>query len=285
MKITPIIAETWKIDGGTSFGVVPKAIWGKLYPADENNLQIICSRCLVVETAGRVVLFDTGMGDKQDEKFFRYRYRTGPTNLIGQLAEAGYAPGDVTDVVFTHLHYDHCGGASHYPAVGDAPARTFPNAVYHVSEAQKEWALHPNVREAASYLPENLGPVFDNGPLNLIREEGQFLPGIRIRLFNGHTAGHIIPLIDYNGQTLAFTSDFIPSAAHIPLVYIPAFDIQPLLTLAEKEAFLGEAVRENYLLVFGHDHYNEASFAVNNGRGYIAGSSGTLAGLLNSPNA
>jgi len=283
MKITPIIAENWKIDGGAAFGVVPKTIWNSAYPADDNNLQNVSSRCLLAETGGHLVLFDTGMGLKQDEKFFRYRYRFGPENLIGSLAEAGYAPGDITDVVFTHLHYDHCGGASHKPGDGGVPVRTFPNAVYHFSEAQKAWALHPNIREAASFLPENLAPVFDGGPLNIIHQEGSFLPGIRLRLFSGHTAGQIIPLIDCNGQTVVFTSDFIPSAAHIPLVYIPAFDIQPLLTLTEKEAFLEEAVQKNYLLVFGHDYYTEAAFPEKNARGFRAGISGTLAELLKTP--
>jgi len=269
MKITPVIAENWKSDGGAAFGVVPKSIWGKLYPADENNLQKVTSRCLVVEDEGRVILFDTGMGNKQSEKFFQFRYRFGNENLLTNLARAGYTPEDITDVVFTHLHYDHCGGASVWGKDGK-PVRVFPNATYHVSRAQAEWALHPNKREAASYLPENLEPIFHGGKLNFIEKEGPFSPAVYFRLFYGHTAGQIVPFMFLKDRTVVFVADFIPSAAHIPLVYIPAYDIQPLVTLREKEAFLEEAVADEFILVFQHDYYTEASMVEKNDKGFKA---------------
>lgn len=269
MKISSVIAENWKSDGGASFGVVPKAIWSKLYPADENNLQNVTSRCLVVEDEGRVILFDTGMGNKQTEKFFQFRYRFGNDSLINNLASAGYSPDDITDVVFTHLHYDHCGGASVWNKEGKLE-RTFPKATYHVSRAQADWALHPNKREAASYLTENLEPILQGGKINFIHEEGPFTSGIYFRLFHGHTAGQIVPFIFYEGHTIVFTADFIPSTAHIPLVYIPAYDIQPLITLREKEVFLEEAVAEDFILVFQHDYYTESSMIEKTEKGFRA---------------
>lgn len=279
MKITPIIAEHWKTDGGAVFGVVPKSIWSKLYPTDEDNLQNVTSRCLVVEDEGRVILFDTGMGNKQSEKFFQYRYRFGGHSLLGSLKQAGYRPEDITDVVFTHLHYDHCGGASVWGEGGSA-VRVFPHATYHVSRAQADWALHPNKREAASYLPENLEPIFKGGKINFIEEEGPFTQNIYFRLFNGHTAGQIVPFFFHEGRTLVFVADFIPSAAHIPLVYIPAYDIQPLITLQEKESFLEEAAAEDFILIFLHDYYTEAALVEKTDKGFRAGQTGSLKELL-----
>jgi glyoxylase-like metal-dependent hydrolase (beta-lactamase superfamily II) len=269
MKITSVISENLKSDGCSIFCVVPKASWSKLYPADENNLQNVTSRCLVVEDEGRVILFDTGMGNKQAEKFFQFRYRFGNDNLLNNLAIAGYSPDDITDVVFTHLHYDHCGGASAWGKDGK-PVRTFPRATYHVSRAQAEWALHPNKREAASYLTENLEPIFQGGKINFIDEEGPFTSGVYFKLFHGHTAGQIVPFLFYEGHTVVFTADFIPSAAHVPLVYIPAYDIQPLITLQEKEAFLEEAVAEDFILIFQHDYYTESAMVGKTEKGFKA---------------
>ncbi|HOE59917.1 MAG TPA: MBL fold metallo-hydrolase [Bacteroidales bacterium] len=280
MKIISIIAENWKADGGAAFGVVPKTIWGKLYPADDDNLQKITSRCLLVDTGSRVILFDTGMGNKQDEKFFRYRYRFGDDSLFENLKYAGYSADDITDAVFTHLHFDHCGGASCWNSEGSKVVRVFPNATYHVSKAQAQWALYPNKREAASYLKENLEPIFEAGPLNLIEKPGPFIQQIDLRFYNGHTSGQIIPFIHLNNQTVVFVSDFIPSSAHLPLVYIPAYDIQPLITLTEKEEFLHEAIEKQYILVFGHDYFNEAATVIIKGKGFQAEKIGKLSEFI-----
>ena len=280
MKIISIIAENWKADGGAAFGVVPKTIWGKLYPADDDNLQKITSRCLLVDTGSRVILFDTGMGNKQDEKFFRYRYRFGDDSLFENLKYAGYSADDITDAVFTHLHFDHCGGASCWNSEGSKVVRVFPNATYHVSKAQAQWALYPNKREAASYQKENLEPIFEAGPLNLIEKPGPFIQQIDLRFYNGHTSGQIIPFIHLNNQTVVFVSDFIPSSAHLPLVYIPAYDIQPLITLTEKEEFLHEAIEKQYILVFGHDYFNEAATVIIKGKGFQAEKIGKLSEFI-----
>lgn len=253
MNLFLLNADNWKADGGATFGVVPKTLWEHVCPADEDNLVNAANKCLLVQTENRLILFDTGMGDKQDEKFFKYRCRYGNESLLTRMDEVGFSPEEVTDVVFTHLHYDHCGGASRYNADGSEIELVFKNARHWVSEDQWKWANNPNKREAASFLKENIKPLEDSGQLHLIRNEGPFCDGVSLSLFYGHTSGQIIPKITYGEKTLVYTADFIASSAHVPLVYIPAYDIQPLITLDEKEIFLKEAAENNYILVFEHD--------------------------------
>ena len=258
MKLSYFNISNFKVDGGAMFGVVPKVLWNRVYPADENNLIPLALKSLVVETNGRVVLFDNGIGNKQDERFMSHVYAFGGEGLIDGLAKRGYAPTDITDIVLTHLHYDHCGGGIFRDADGTFKL-TFPNARYHVSHAQWEWAINPNPREADAYLLENLLPMRDLGALHFIEAQGEFIPGIELRFFNGHTRGQIIPVISYKGRKLVFVADLFPFTSHIHLPWIMSYDVEPLITLKEKETFLKEAFDGKYIFVYQHDYFVDCS--------------------------
>lgn len=257
MKLHAVNAENWKMDGGAVFGVVPKAIWQKLYPADENNLLPMKSRCLLIEVDDRKILIDTGMGRKQNEKYYKYKYLFGTDELLLNINKLGYMPEEITDVVFTHLHDDHVGGATNFSETGEL-GFAFPEATHYVSREQYEWARNPNSREAASYFEMNYVPLEKAGKLQLLeREQKDILPGIDLKFFDGHTRGQMIPVIDTPKGKVAFMADFIPSVAHIPLPYVASVDVEPLKALKEKEEFLKEALNENYTLFFEHDYYHE----------------------------
>lgn len=255
MKLHSIEAGNYKADAGACFGVVPKTIWSKYYEADENNLIPISQRCLLVDDGERLVLVDTGMGNKQSEKFYYYKYLTGEYSLLSSLKQAGYYPEQITDVIFTHLHYDHCGGALIKNDKGFEAV--FKNATHWCSIQQWEWANNPNPREGASYFSENYVPLKEKGMLKFITEEGFFTENISFRIFNGHTDGQIVPLIKFKNQIIAYMADFIPSAAHIPIPYIPSYDTRPLISMKEKESFLKQAYENNYILFFEHDALNQ----------------------------
>jgi glyoxylase-like metal-dependent hydrolase (beta-lactamase superfamily II) len=256
VSIHPVIADLWRMDGGVAFGVVPKSIWNRNNMADENNMMPIVTRCLLIKTDDRLILVDAGMGNKQNEKYYKVRFREPGITIYKSLEDIGIAPGDITDILFTHLHDDHVGAAINRDESGNlVPA--FPNARYHCSKAQWEWAIHPNKREGASYFRENLLPLIESGRLSFIEKEGEWMPGIELRIYNGHTMGQLIPFIHFRGKTLVYGGDFIPTAFNIPLPFVPAVDVQPLLTMQEKQAFLEEAVNSGYILVFEHDQYNE----------------------------
>lgn len=279
MKLKSFNIANFKVDGGAMFGVVPRILWSKHYPADENNLIILALRSLVIETNDRVVLIDNGIGDKQNEKFFSRLNIFGGVGLINGLANLGYQPKDITDVIITHLHFDHCGGGVIHNPEG-SPALVFPNAKYHISKSQWDWAINPNDREADSFLPENILPMLDLGGLNLIEEEGELLQGITIRIFNGHTRGQIIPLIRYKGKTIVFVADLFPSTAHIPIPWNMAYDVEPLVTMKEKEEFLKEALEGDYIFLYQHDYYNECSRIKQTSRGIRATEGFTFETLL-----
>jgi len=279
MKLHSFNIVNFKIDGGAMFGVVPKVLWNKVYPADENNLIPLAVRSLVIDTGSRVILIDNGIGEKQSEKFFSHVYKFGGEGLIQGLANRGYKPEDITDVVLTHLHFDHCGGGVMLNADGSF-ALTFPNAKYHISQAQWEWAMNPNSREADSFLPENLLPMRDLGALNLIQEEGELVPGVFLRFFNGHTRGQILPIVSYKGKTIAFVADLFPFRVHLPLPYIMSYDVEPLVTLKEKEDFLDEALKGDYIFHYQHDFYSECSRVYNTPRGIRATEGFTLDSFL-----
>jgi glyoxylase-like metal-dependent hydrolase (beta-lactamase superfamily II) len=247
----------FKVDGGAMFGVVPKVLWSRVYSSDENNLIDLTLRSLVVETSGHVILVDTGWGDKQDEKFFSHVNLHGGEGLIQGLKNRGYRPNDITDVFLTHLHADHCGGGVRKKEEGTGFELTFPEAIYHVSRTQWEWAAKNNLREADSFLEENILPIGMSGHLNLVEEEGDLFPGFSVMICYGHTPGLMIPLIKYMDKTLVYTGDLIPTVAHIPINWNMSYDIESLKTIEEKKRLLNEALSGGYILVFQHDEHIE----------------------------
>ncbi|MBN1157896.1 MAG: MBL fold metallo-hydrolase [Bacteroidales bacterium] len=257
MKIHLLKTGNFMLDGGAMFGVVPKTLWSRVYPANELNLCNLSLRCLLVETGNRLLLFNAGIGNKQDEKFLRHYYLNGDDTLEKSLSNAGYRKEDVTDLILTHLHFDHCGGAVEYNHDKTAFQTTFPNAVYHVSKSQWDWMLNPNRREKVSFLKENIEPIAVSGQLKLFENNFSPVPEITLRLYNGHSTGMAVPFIKYNDMTLVYTTDLLPTTANIPLSWVCGFDTQPLLSLTEHEEFLNEALAHDYVLVFEHDLYTE----------------------------
>jgi glyoxylase-like metal-dependent hydrolase (beta-lactamase superfamily II) len=257
MKIDLFNISNFLIDGGAMFGVVPKVLWSRVYSVDENNLIVLTLRSLIIEIGDHLVVVDTGWGDKQDEKFFRHVHLHGGEGLTGGLIKRGYKPEDITDVFLTHLHADHCGGAVKKNLLRTGYELTFPNAMYHVSRTQWEWAARNNLREADSFLEENIKPVQQSGHLNLVDEECELFPGFSMRLCYGHTPGLMIPVIRYKEKTLVYTGDLFPTVAHLPVIWNMAYDIESLKTIDEKERLLKEALEGNYIFVFQHDEHIE----------------------------
>jgi len=257
MKLQLFNIANFKVDGGAMFGVVPKVLWSRVYSSDSNNLIVLTLRSLVAETNDHVILVDTGWGDKQDEKFFRHVHLHGGEGLIQGLSNRGYKPEDITDVVLTHLHADHCGGGVKKKDKSNSYELTFPLATYHVSRTQWEWALKNNVREEDAFLEENIFPIGQSGQLNLVDEEGELFPGFSVRICYGHTPGLMIPEIKYKGKTLVYTGDLIPTVAHIPIIWNMSYDIESLKTIEEKEKLLKEALEGGNILIFQHDEHVE----------------------------
>jgi glyoxylase-like metal-dependent hydrolase (beta-lactamase superfamily II) len=256
MKLHVIYTEDFKLDGGASFGVVPKTIWSLLVQPDENNYINVCNRLLLVETGDRKILIDSGIGNKQDEKYLHYFFVKGNT-LEEALSANGFTPNDITDVLLTHLHFDHVGGCIKYNEDRTKTENVFPNATYYCSKPQWDWAVNPNFREKAAYLPENYLPLFEQGKFEFIMKEGFFSEGITLMFMNGHTEGQVIPIIDYKGKKIVFMADFIAIAEQIPIPYVPSYDVRPLLSYKEKNDFLEKAAIENYILFFEHDPRHE----------------------------
>lgn len=257
MKIHLFNIANFKVDGGAMFGVIPKALWSRVYPCDENNLIVLTLRSLIVETEGHVILVDTGWGDKQDEKFFRHTYIHNGEGLIEGLLKRGYSPEDITDVFLTHLHADHCGGAVKRSKDGNGYELTFPRAFYHASREQFEWAVKNNIREEDAYPEENILPLANSGRLNLIDHETELFKDFEVRLCYGHTPGLMIPVVTYQGRKLVYTGDLIPTTAHIPLIWNMSYDIESLKTIEEKNKILEEVLNNSGILVFQHDFYTE----------------------------
>ena len=253
MKLYTIDAGFFKLDGGAMFGVVPKSIWNKLNPPDENNMCTWAMRCMLIDTGDKKILIDTGMGDKQDAKFFSHYYIHGNT-LETSLANYGFTKDDITDVFHTHLHFDHCGGS--IVREGDELVPAFKNATYWSNEQHWKWATEPNDREKASFLKENILPIKESGRLQFAEvKEGEsiFKENITLRFAYGHTDAMMLPMIQYKGKTIVYMADLLPSAAHLPLPYVMSYDMFPLKTLVEKKAFLQEALEQDYVLFFEHD--------------------------------
>lgn len=267
MKLYTINTGFFKLDGGAMYGVVPKSIWNKLNPADANNMCSWAMRCLLIEDGNRLMLIDNGMGDKQDAKFFSYYYMHGDDTLDKSLAAHGFTKNDITDVILTHLHFDHCGGS--ILRNGDKLETAFKNATYWSNEDHWQWATQPNDREKASFLKENILPIKESGqikfiasPQTTLQQAGKlpatvFAENISMRFVNGHTGMMMLPQINYKEKTIVFLADLMPSLGHLPLPYVMAYDMFPLTTLSEKKSFLTEALENDYILYFEHDAINE----------------------------
>ena len=260
MKLYTINTGYFKLDGGAMFGVVPKSIWNKINPADENNLCDWALRCMLIEDEGRLILVDTGNGDKQDAKFFGHYHLHGEDTLEKSLKSYGFHPDDITDVFLTHLHFDHCGGT--IKREGEKLVPAFKNARCWSNAAHWDWAVYPNAREKASFLKENILPIKESGQLELVEVNGgingqlgktRFTDNISVRFVSGHTESMMLPQIQYKGRTVVYMADLLPSQGHIPLPYVMGYDMFPLTTLNEKTSFLTEALAGDYVLFFEHD--------------------------------
>jgi glyoxylase-like metal-dependent hydrolase (beta-lactamase superfamily II) len=253
MKLYTIDTGFFKLDGGAMFGVVPKTIWNKLNPADENNLCSWAMRCLLIEDGNRLILVDTGIGDKQDAKFFSHYYLHGDATIDKSLAAHGFHRDDITDVFLTHLHFDHCGGS--IVRNGDKLVPAFKNATYWSNPDHWKWATEPNDREKASFLKENILPIQESGQLKFIehKEGVSFTDNFSVRFVNGHTDAMMLPQLKYKDKTILYMADLLPSIGHIPVPYVMAYDMFPLTTLNEKKQYLKEALDNQYILFFEHD--------------------------------
>ena len=255
MKLHVINTGLFKLDGGAMFGVVPKTLWERTNPADENNLCTWAMRCLLIEDGNRLILVDNGIGNKQSDKFFSHYYLHGEHSLENSLKDAGFSPDDVTDMFLTHLHFDHCGGGVKYN--GDKLELVFKNANYWSHSDHWNWAVNPNAREKASFLSENIQPMEESGHLKFYDKEGSSINQFEVETFDGHTDKQMIPKIKIGDKTVVFMADLLPSTGHIPLPYVMGYDTRPLLTLDEKARFLNEAADNEYILFLEHDSVNE----------------------------
>ena len=279
MKLIPVSAGNMHSDGGTVFSVVPKVLWSKVYPANELNLVNIALRCLLVETNDRKILIETGAGSHYSEKYLRIHGMTEGNHLEEALIRAGCSPGSITDVLLTHLHWDHFNGS--VKKVNDNLGLAFPNATYWSGKKQWEHSKISNIREKIAYYEELLNFMMDSGRLKLIEKEGQIFPGIDVRFYDGHTPGQMIPFIRFGDKTIVYMADLIPTAANIPVVWLASFDLFPVTAMDEKEAFLKEAVEKKYILFFEHDYYTECATVKTGEKGYTVKDSGSLEDLRN----
>lgn len=280
MKLYSIPTGNFKLDGGAMFGVVPKSLWEKQYPADEHNLCNWAMRCLLATDDERRILIDNGIGDKQDERFLSHYHLNGSDSLASSLHKAGFQQEDITDVFLTHLHFDHCGGSLKWNEDKTALVPAFPNARYWVSSDQWALAKNPNPRERASLLHENIFPMEDFGLLHFIEKEGELFPGFDVRFFHGHTESQAIPIIESQGKKVAFVADLMPSPVHMPVAWVLGYDVRPLITMTEKPAFLKEAVDNDYILFFEHDLNIEACTLTETPKGVRPAITGDLKDLL-----
>ena len=257
MKIYPIETGSFKLDGGAMFGVVPKTIWQKTNPADSNNLIDMSMRCMLIEDGKRLILIDTGLGSKQSDKFFGYYHLFGNFSLESSLAKRGFHRDDITDVFLTHLHFDHCGGVIEWNSQKNLLQPAFKNAKFWSNDNHWKWASEPNAREKASFLKENINPIRESGQLNFITNNSLEQIGFNVLFMDGHTEKQMLPKLSYQGKTIVFMADLLPTIGHIPLPYVMGYDTRPLLTIKEKAIFLKEAADNNYYLFLEHDAYNE----------------------------
>lgn len=283
MKLHSIETGHFKLDGGAMFGVVPKSIWQKTNPADSNNLIDMAMRCLLVEDGKRLTLIDTGLGNKQSEKFFSHYYLHGSDSLDSSLKKLGFHRNDITDVFLTHLHFDHCGGAIEMDKASGQFRSAFPNAHYWTNERHWKWATQPNPREKASFLSENILPIQESGQLKFIDRASDCVEsplGFEVLFVDGHTDSMMLPLISCNNRKFCYMADLLPSVGHIPLAYLMGYDTRPLITLEEKARILNQAVSEQWIMVYEHDPVHECSTLVQTEKGPRAGELFSLASVL-----
>ena len=280
MQLYKIETGYFKLDGGAMFGVVPKVLWSRTNPADENNLCPWAMRSLLVEDGNRLILIDNGIGDKQDDKFLKHYYLHGDVNLHSSLAKHGFSADDVTDVFLTHLHFDHCGGSVKWNADRTSFEMTFKNAKYWSNKEHWQWATEPNNREKASFLRDNIIPIQEAGHINFVEKEGELFKNFKTLFVNGHTEAQMIPHITYKDKTIVFAADLLPSTGHIPLPYVMGYDTRPLLTLTEKEKFLKKAAEKEYVLYLQHDNYSECCTVEQTDRGVRLKETFTLSEIL-----
>jgi glyoxylase-like metal-dependent hydrolase (beta-lactamase superfamily II) len=280
MQLKTIHAGNFKLDGGAMFGVVPKTIWSSLNAADENNMCNWAMRCLLVEDGDRIILIDNGIGDKQSQKFFGYYYLNGEDSLEKSLNKAGVGLDDITDVVLTHLHFDHCGGSLKWNSGKTFLEPTFKNATYWSQQQHWDHAMTPNQREQPSFLKENFEPLSLSGQLKMVGDDLLISPNMKVRVVSGHTEKMMCPIINYKEKTLVYVADLIPSSAHVPVHYVMAYDIRPLDTMTEKNLFLEEAVNNDYTLFFEHDLNVECGKVVQTERGFKLGETFDLTSFI-----
>ena len=261
MQIHVLNTGFFKLDGGAMFGVVPKTIWQKTNPSDEFNMCTWAMRSLLIEDGNKLILVDTGIGNKQSDKFFSHYFLHGDDSLDGNLQKLGFSKDDISDVFLTHLHFDHCGGSIEWNESKSGYRPAFKNATFWSTENHWEWATKPNPREKASFLSENILPIQESGQLQFLERTENFtlnsLPNMDVLFVDGHTESMMIPHIKYKGKTIVFMADLLPSVGHIPLPYVMGYDTRPLITISEKEAFLNRAANEEFILFFEHDSVNE----------------------------
>ena len=283
MNLYPINAGNFKLDGGAMFGVVPKSLWQKTNPSDSDNLIDLTARCMLIESGSRLILVDAGMGDKQSEKFFSYYKPWGDDSLVKSINNAGFSIDEITDVFLTHLHFDHCGGATVLNN-NNVSVPLFKNAKYWSNKNHWDWATSPNSREKASFLKENLIPIEESGQLCFLDVKSPGFNhydelGFDVLFVDGHTEKQMIPKVSYNGKEVVFMADLLPTAGHIPLPYIMGYDVRPLTTLEEKRSFLNLAVEEEYCLFMEHDAHNQIITLKNTEKGIRFGGSLSLKDL------
>lgn len=257
----------FKLDGGAMFGVVPKSLWNKQHPADEKNLCSWAMRCLLIEDGDKLILVDTGMGEKQDAKFFGHYDLHGDATLLGSIRSKGFEPEDITDVLLTHLHFDHVGGAVSFSGDKSRLLPTFPNATYWSNEAYWNWAVNPNPRERASFLKENILPLQESGQLKFIENSVSPFDNLDLIFVDGHTEQMMLPVISYKGKKLIYAADLLPSSFHVPIPWIMSYDMRPLQTMDEKQLVLQKAADEEYVLIFEHDPLYEAGIVEHTEKG------------------
>lgn len=267
MKLYAIETGRFRLDGGAMFGVVPKVIWNKTNPSDDKNRIDMAMRCLLIEDESRLVLVDNGIGHKYNDKFRDLYQIDHALTLEKSLDALGFAREDITDVILTHLHFDHCGGSTEWNPLKEKHELVFANAIHWVQKKHLEWALNPNSREKASFFKENILPIVESGNLRMLEGDTNLFPDISLIVFNGHTESQQLPLIQYKGRQILFAADLFPTWGHIPLPYVMGYDTRPLLTLEERAEWLPRIANENIILFYEHDAYNECGTVIQNDRG------------------